>query len=86
MKAEEYKAHLDILTAVCRTIGMLPIAEMAAHLEQLEALAPVIDPTAYNNGGAKNLQDQSDLIEGAAQVHRAMLRIARRNGVGWQMD
>jgi hypothetical protein len=78
---EEYKGHLDVLASVFRMVGMLPLNEMQEYLSTAQTLAPIIDPTAYRNGGSIRLDDQQDMLDAAAGVTRALARVARRNGI-----
>jgi hypothetical protein len=84
MDAREYEQSMEVLTSVCRMMSMLPIDALQDHLQQAQALGPVIDPTAYRDGGAARLQDQQDLLDAASGVIRAVRRIARRNGIEFE--
>jgi hypothetical protein len=70
--AAQYVPLLDLLTGVVRNLLWLPLAQMALVNEQMQVLAPVLEPTAYGRGGATNLHDQRKVIDGALALHRVL--------------
>lgn len=68
---EQYPALLDQLVAFVRPLMLLPLQEMAAANERMQALGPILTPTAYQRG-AQNLTDQRRLIEAAAALQRVV--------------
>jgi hypothetical protein len=78
MTGEEYRAAMDQLAFAVRCVQLLPLDEMREHLGKAETLGPILDPTAYQRGGADNLDDQRDILDAAYAVRRATERIRER--------
>lgn len=70
--AAQYVDLLDLLKGIARGLSYLPLEQMAAVNEQMQALAPVLEPTAYMRGGAGNLHDQRRVIDGALALQRIL--------------
>ncbi len=44
----DYQAGLDALIGLCRAINLLPLAHMQDVNERMQALGPLLEPTAYH--------------------------------------
>lgn len=61
----DYETALDCLTGLCRGINLLPLEHMQDQIAQMEAIGPVLEPTAYRDGGSRNPADQRRIIDAA---------------------
>lgn len=61
----EYTDALDVLGLLVRAAAEVEIdVDMVqSHIARLDTLGPMLEPTAWMRGGAKNLEDQRELIE-----------------------
>lgn len=78
-----YVAKLEALTHVARLMlqtadGIGGLAEMRNTLGQMEALAPVLEPTAYMRGGSMNLADQAAFLAAVDEFVTALRKLDRR--------
>ena len=71
----DYTTGMDTLVAVCRALLLLPIEDMQQANEHFQALAPVLDPTAFMRGGANNLREQRVILDAAAHLKAACLSV-----------
>lgn len=78
----DYTAGLDCLTALCRSINLLPLREMQATNERMQALGPILEPIAYQRGGGQNLDDQRRVIDAARALQVVCEDIAARGRDG----
>jgi ApbE superfamily uncharacterized protein (UPF0280 family) len=67
---------LELLTAACRMLGVLPLAAMAAANEAMQTLGPILEPTAYVRGGGQNLHDQRRIIDAALALQQVCQDVA----------
>jgi len=70
---EAYPQLIDFLANLVRPFLMLPLQEMAAANEHWQTVAPILEPTAYQRGGANNLRDQRRVIDAAAALQQVLL-------------
>ena len=70
--------YMDVVSSVVRTVSILPIRDMLDQLGQMETLAPILEPTAYQRGGGDNLRDQRDVLEALRGVQVAVDKITAR--------
>lgn len=75
MSDAEYRAGIDLVAAAVRILLLTPVDQMRVALGYAETLAPVLEPTAYQRGGADNLYDQREILEAAAGLVKAARRI-----------
>jgi hypothetical protein len=82
MDEQHYTAKLEALTHVARlmlqtadAVGGLPA--MRNTLGQMEALAPVLEPTAYMCGGSMNLADQAAFLAAVDEFVTALRKLDR---------
>ena len=73
-----YAVTLDSLTAVCRALLTLPVEEARQANEHFQAIAPILDPTAFMRGGANNLREQRIILDAAVRLKQACLSIKPR--------
>lgn len=57
----EYHAALNTITAAARLILTTDIDTCRDVISKSEAIAPILEPTAYMRGGAERLQEQRQL-------------------------
>lgn len=81
MSNEEYRAGLNMVTGAIRVLRLVPVAQMREQLGLVEAVAPVLDPTAYLRGGANNLRDQAEVLAAVANLLEVVERVGVRAGV-----
>lgn len=79
---QEYPQLIDHLTTLVRPLLLLPLAEMASANEHMQALGPILQPTAYRDGGGTNLHEQRRVIDAALALRRVLDSLAPevRNG------
>lgn len=78
-----YVAKLEALTHAARLMlqtadGIGGLAAMRNTLGQMEALAPVLEPTAYVRGGGMNLADQRAFLAAVDEFVTALRKLDRR--------
>ena len=71
----DYTVVMDTLVEVCRALLTLPIEDMQQANEHFQAIAPIVDPTAFMRGGATNLREQRVILDAAAKLKAACLSI-----------
>lgn len=81
MSAAEYTDTLDVVTGLVRSLLLIPADRMLTTLARIETVAPILDPTAYRNGGMINLDDQRRLIQAVDQLREVAIEIREREGV-----
>jgi hypothetical protein len=63
---ENYPGMLAALTSFARMlltgVEQIDLAEMRGVCERFQALAPVVEPTAFQRGGDLNLRDQAAFL------------------------
>lgn len=74
----EYRSHMDLVAAAVRMLRILPLQQLRDIVERAETLAPLLEPTAYQRGGADNLLDQRDILDAAIGLVRAAERVEQR--------
>lgn len=67
MTNEEYEAVLDTATAAARLLLMIgdKLDEARTDLSTIEAVAPILEPTAYQRGGMRRLDEQRRFLNAA---------------------
>jgi len=64
---ESYPAYLATLTGATRgllaIVGQVDLAELRSLCERMQALAPVLESSAYHRGGGQNLADQAAFLD-----------------------
>lgn len=77
-----YQGNLDVLADFSRTMLMIAdafdVPAMRSTCGQMEALAPVMEPTAYMRGGAMNLRDQAAFLAAVDEFVTALRKLDRR--------
>lgn len=64
----DYETALECLQGLLRALNLLPLERMLAEVEQMQVLGPILDPTAYRDGGGRNLADQRRIIAAAKDL------------------
>lgn len=63
-----FALHLQPLVAT-------PLTQLIDVNERMQTLGPLLEPTAYQRGGAQNLHDQRRLLDAARALQRVMWEI-----------
>jgi hypothetical protein len=71
----DYMMALECLTGLCRSINLLPLEAMQRENEQMQTLGPILEPTAYRDGGCTNLDDQRRIIDAARELQLVCERV-----------
>lgn len=58
----------DSLAAIVGALDAMPLGRLLSTVVTHRTTAPLLDPTAYINGGAKNLEDQERLLRAAINL------------------
>jgi len=74
----QWEAYLDLVKGITQGLAYIPVRDMLREIGTMETLAPIMEPTAYRNGGADNLRDQAELLRAVLEVQEAMERILNR--------
>lgn len=69
---DEYVAALGILTNWAKTVQLFDLARLRDFVSKAETLAPLLEPTAYQRGGADNLRDQRKFLNACATFQAAI--------------
>ncbi len=73
MKAEDYKAGLDLTMNMARMVQLIPTTDMLMALDRAETLGPFIDPTLYQKYLYKSDgEDIKRIIEGLDKFRRVV--------------
>lgn len=85
--SKRYMARLEALTHAARLMlqtadGIGGLQGMRDTLGQMEALAPVLEPTAYVRGGGMNLADQAAFLAAIDEFVTALRKLDRREQAG----
>jgi hypothetical protein len=79
---ERYSGNLRTLTEISRTLLLvtetLDVREMRSTCERFQAIAPVLEPTAYIRGGSMNLADQAAFLAAVDDFVTALRKLDRR--------
>lgn len=79
---ETYQSALEALTSITRAFIQIAetvdIAAMRTIVGRFEALAPVLEPTAYARGGGMNLRDQAAFLAAADRFASELRRLDKR--------
>jgi hypothetical protein len=67
-----YPDLIEFLAGIGRHILLLPLDQLAEVNEQMQAVAPFLEPTAYQRGCRRNLADQRRVIDAAAEFQRVL--------------
>jgi hypothetical protein len=80
LTAAEYTHGLDVIASAVRILRFAPVDRLLATLGPVEALAPVLEPTAFVRGGGRNLDHQRRLLEAVQGVLAVVEQIERGAG------
>lgn len=76
----EYHAAMDLVVAAGRLLISCPLDRLRDNLSQIEALAPILEPTAYQRGGGRNLDNQRRILDAAAKFSEAINALPEDSG------
>lgn len=77
MSGAEYVEQLDVLVETVRPLLFMPLAEMQRTNEEMQALGPILEPTAFMRGGGVNLTEQRKVIDAARRLQEVLAGIVR---------
>lgn len=78
--ADAWTTYMDVASDLARSLMLIPVRDMLNQLDQMEVLAPIMQPTRYRDGGADNLRDQADLLRSILEVQETLTKIMARHG------
>lgn len=78
MTTAEYTAAMNHVALLGTLVEGIPLAELTNHLERLDTLGPVLEPTAYRDHGMRNVSDSRELVEPLLEFQRAVRRVKDR--------
>lgn len=73
--AVEYRAAMDQLIMLARSIEAVPLDWLLATISRAEAIGPVLHPTAYRDS---DLAAQRDLVEAGIDFRTASISVSNR--------
>lgn len=76
MTNDAYREAMDQVSSVVLLIRVLPVSQLLAAISKAEALGPILEPTAYRDGGARRLAEQQQVLEALAKVQELAERLA----------
>lgn len=78
---DTYPALLNSLVGlgrmVVQAVAAIDLSEMRSICEQIQAVAPVLEPTAYQRGGDLNLRDQEAFLRALDEFTTALRSLDR---------
>jgi hypothetical protein len=79
---DSYPSIIQSLASFAKTLLLgteqLDLSEMRRINEQFQAEAPILEPTAYRNGGDLNLQDQAEFLRLLEEFVTGLHKLDRR--------
>jgi hypothetical protein len=75
MTDRQYEAHMDTVAEVVRWLLTVPVEDLLSTISRAETLGPVLEPTAYQRFGSRNLADQRRILEAALGLQRAARKV-----------
>jgi hypothetical protein len=75
----QWESYLDLVKGITQGLAYIPARDMLREIAEMETLAPIMEPTAYINGGADNLRDQAELLRAVLGLQEAIEAIVTRN-------
>lgn len=73
-----YEQQMNSLASLVGAIAKLDLDYLENCVSYAEALGPIVDPTAYRDGGGTNLQDQKKLVAAAQQLKKVVTDMQKR--------
>jgi hypothetical protein len=70
----QYRTYMDLVTAACRVLLMVPVDELLAVVQRAETVGPILEPTAFLRGGGENLAAQREILQAAQRLRRIVER------------
>jgi hypothetical protein len=75
MTSDEYRMHMDLLAACGRMLLLVPVDQLLNIVSRSETLGPILEPTAMQQGGFRNLQEQRQMLEAAQTLRNTIVRL-----------
>lgn len=69
---DDFGEQMELLAGLTRPLLLVDVEPLRDVVGQAEALAPVLDPTAYRNGGAARLLQQRRFLDALAEFQDAV--------------
>lgn len=81
---DQYLDTIGALTTAARALlglaEFIDIRQLRTIVGQMEAIAPIVEPTAYARGGRQNLADQAEFLAAVDEFVTRVRRLDRRCG------
>jgi hypothetical protein len=74
MTDAEYRTGMDLVSAACRMLLMVPIDDLLATVQHAETVGPILEPTAFLRGGGDNLAAQREILQAALRLRQVAER------------
>lgn len=71
MTGAEYTAAMDRVMLAVALLAMEPLDDLLMMVERAETLGPLLEPTAYQRGGRRRLNEQRRILAAATALARA---------------
>lgn len=85
MSEEEYITAMNRVVLAVRALAQEPIDDLLHVLEVADAFAPILAPTRYRDGGARNVAEQRRVLLAVARlrdVYRELVRSGEESAHG----
>lgn len=76
-----YVERVHEWTAVCSMVNLIPLEEIAQalqHVNHIETIAPLLEPTGWMRGGGNNLREQKEFLEALLAFRQSMEKMRER--------
>lgn len=85
-KTDGYVRDVEMLVGISRSYltiaDTIDIGRLREHCEKAQAVAPVLEPTAYQRGGGQDLQDQAAFLRAVDEFVAALRKLDRSEQAG----
>lgn len=76
--ASAWTSYMDLTMNLARNLMLIPARDMLHQIDQMDTLAPIMQPTRYRDGGADNLRDQAEVLRAVLEVQEVLTKIMER--------
>lgn len=76
---DTYAAEMNAVMVCVRVLETTRVAELLDMVQKAETLAPIFEPTAYQRGGHRRLNEQRRLLTACAEVLRVLRQIDKES-------
>lgn len=78
----EYRMYMDQIGELAAILTRIPVDELLHIVDQSDALGPILEPTAYRDGGARRLEEQRRVLNAAKTLRDIALTLEVAQAVG----